>query len=59
MPFTGRVPHFTSPLLLFIGCRTLSYMYNFEILSLVTIQSSLRIHRLPLHLLSHYRILQV
>jgi len=35
------------------------YMFSFEVLSLITIQSSLRIHRLPLHLLRHYRILQV
>jgi hypothetical protein len=59
MPFTGRVPHCTSPLLLFIGCRTLPYMFNFDILSLSTIQSSVRIHRVLLHLLRHYRILQV
>jgi len=36
-----------------------AYMFSFELLSLITIQSSLRIHRLPLHLLRHYRILQV
>ena len=35
------------------------YMFSFEMLSLITIQSSLLIHRLPLHLLRHYRILQV
>jgi len=35
------------------------YVFSFEMMSLVTIQSSLRIHRLPLHLLCHYRILQV
>ena len=59
MPFSGRVPHFTSLLLLFIGCCTLPYMFNFEILSLSTILSPLRIHCLPLHLLRHYHILQV
>jgi len=35
------------------------YTFSFEILWLITIQSLLRIHRLPLHLLSHYLILQV
>jgi len=35
------------------------YMFSFEMLTLITIQCSLRIHRLPLHLLRHYRILQV
>jgi len=35
------------------------YMFRFEILSLNTIQSSLWIHCLPLHLLCHYVILQV
>jgi len=35
------------------------YMFSFEMLSLITIQSSLRIHRLPLHLLCHHCILQV
>ena len=35
------------------------YMLSFEMLSLITIQSWFRIHRLPLHLLRHYRILQV
>jgi len=35
------------------------YMFGFEMLSLITIQSSLGIHCLPLHLLRHYRILQV
>jgi len=35
------------------------YMFSFEILSHIAIQSSLRILRLPLHLLLHYRILQV
>ena len=35
------------------------YMFSFKMLSLITIQSSLWIHRLPLHLLCHYRILQV
>jgi len=34
-------------------------MFGFEMLSLITIQSSLQIDRLPLHLLCHYRILQV
>jgi hypothetical protein len=34
-------------------------MFSFEILSHIAIQSSLRIPRLPLHLLRHYRILQV
>jgi len=34
-------------------------MFSFEILSLIAIQSSLRIHRLPLHWLHHYRILHV
>jgi len=58
MPFSGRVPHCTSPLLLYIGCRTLP-IYVFEMFSLITIQSSLRIHRLPLHLLCYYRICQV
>jgi hypothetical protein len=37
MPFTGWVPHVTSPLLLYIGCRTLPYMLNFETLSFITI----------------------
>ena len=35
------------------------YMLSFEMLSLITIQTSLRIHHLPLHLLRHYCILQV
>jgi len=35
------------------------YMFSFEILSHIAIQSSLRIHRLPLHLLRQNRILQV
>ena len=35
------------------------YMFSFEIFSHIAIQSSLRIPRLPLHLLRHYRILQV
>ena len=35
------------------------YMFSFEILLHIAIQSSLRIPRLPLHLLRHYRILQV
>jgi hypothetical protein len=35
------------------------YEFSFEMLSLITIQSSLRIHRLSLHLLWHYCILQV
>jgi hypothetical protein len=35
------------------------YMFSFEILSHIAIQSSLQIPRLPLHLLRHYRILQV
>jgi len=35
------------------------YMLSFEMLSLITLQSSLQIHRLLLHLLCHYRILQV
>ena len=35
------------------------YMFSFEILSHIAIQSSLRIDRLPLHLLRHYCILQV
>jgi len=35
------------------------YMSSFEMCSLITIQSSLQIHRLPLHMLHHYRILQV
>ena len=34
-------------------------LFSFEILSLIKMQSSLRIHRLPLHLLRHYVILQV
>jgi hypothetical protein len=34
-------------------------MFSFEILSHIAIQSSLRIPRLPLHLLRHYRILHV
>jgi len=34
-------------------------MFRFEILSHIAMQSSLRIHRLLLHLLCHYRILQV
>jgi len=32
------------------------YMFSFDILSHDAIESSLRIHRLPLHLLRHYRI---
>jgi hypothetical protein len=36
-----------------------SYMFSFEMLSHITIQSLFRIHHLPLHLLWHYRILQV
>jgi hypothetical protein len=39
-------------------CGTLIYV-SFEILSLITIQSLLRIDRLPLHWLHHYRILRV
>jgi len=35
------------------------YMFSFEILSIIAIQSSLWIHRLPFHLLRHYHILQV
>ena len=35
------------------------YMFSFEILSHIAIQSSLGIHRLPLHLLRHYRISHV
>jgi len=35
------------------------YVFSFVILSHIAIQSSLRIPRLPLHLLRHYRILQV
>jgi len=35
------------------------YMFIFEMWSLITIQSSLGIHRLPLHLLRLYRILQI
>jgi len=35
------------------------YMFILKMLSLITIQSPFRIHRLPLHLLRHYRILQV
>jgi len=35
------------------------YVLSFEMLPLTTIQSLLRIHRLPLHLLRHYRTLQV
>jgi len=35
------------------------YMFRFEILSNIAIQSSLRIHCLPLHLLRNYCILQV
>ena len=31
------------------------YLFSFEMLSRITIQSSLRIHRLPLHLLCQYR----
>jgi len=34
------------------------YMFSFEILSHIAIQFSLQIHRLPLHLLRHYCILQ-
>jgi hypothetical protein len=34
------------------------YMFSFEILSHIAIQSSLWIPRLPFHLLRHYRILQ-
>jgi len=44
----------------YISVAALSpYMFRFEMLLLITIQSSLRIHHLPLHLLRHYRILQV
>jgi hypothetical protein len=44
----------------FISDATLSpYMFSFEIVSLITIQSAFRLHRLPLHLLRPYRILQV
>jgi len=35
------------------------YMFSFQMLSFGTIQSSLGIHRLPLHLLRYYCILQV
>jgi len=35
------------------------YMFSFGMLTLITIQSSLQIHCLPLHLLPHYHILQV
>jgi len=35
------------------------YMFSFDMLSLITIQFTLRIHRLPLDLLRHYHILQV
>jgi len=35
------------------------YMFSLEIVSLITTQSSLRKHRLPLHSLCDYRILQV
>jgi len=35
------------------------YMFRFDMMSLITMQSSLRIHRKVLHLLPHYRILQV
>jgi len=35
------------------------YMVSFEIWSHITIQSSLRTHRMPLHSFRHYRILQV
>ena len=35
------------------------YIFSFEMLSLITIQSSLWIHRLQLHLLRQYRIFQV
>jgi hypothetical protein len=35
------------------------YMLTFEMLLLITIQSLLRIHRLPLHLLRNYYILQI
>jgi len=58
-PFSGRVPHFTSLLLLYIGCRTHSFMFSFEIVSSITKQFSLQIHCLPLDVLSHYRILHV
>jgi len=35
------------------------YMFSFEMMSYIVIQSSLRIHCLPLRLLRHHRILQV
>jgi len=47
-----------------LPCRYISdaalspFIFSFEMLSLITIQSSLRIHRLPLQLLGHYPILQ-
>lgn len=59
MPINGRVPHFTTPHLPFIGCCTLPCRVNFGLLSLITMQSSLRMNRLPLHLPRHDHNLQV
>jgi len=59
LPLSGRVPHFASPLLLFIRWCTLLYMFDCDSLSLSTIQSSLQIHHLLLPVLHHYCILQV
>jgi len=57
MPFSSRVPHCTCPQSLLIGCHTLPlYMCSLEVLPLITIQSSLRIHWLPLDLFHHYHI---
>jgi hypothetical protein len=59
MHFSSRVSHCSAQLLHFIGCCTLPSMFNFEILSLISIESSLRIHCLLLHLSCNYRMLQV
>jgi hypothetical protein len=48
MPFFGQSPH-----------AVRSFMFSYEILSLIAMQSSLQIQRLPLHVLRHYRILHV
>jgi len=55
----AKCHNFTFPLSLYIGCRTLPSMISFEMLSHITIQSSLGIHCSPLHLLCNYCNLQV
>jgi len=52
--------HILPLLYCYISDATLApYMFRFEILSHVAIQFSLRMHRLPLHFLRHYRILHI